>query len=150
MRGARQRNRRKKRRPRIIPADAGSTYGHSFKTVAGKDHPRGCGEHGSADQTNRLLKGSSPRMRGALNQIIVNLKDMRIIPADAGSTATQPSQEAAPEDHPRGCGEHIRPFVQNSSGEGSSPRMRGARISRPDKPVVEGIIPADAGSTLKV
>ena len=50
-------------------------------------------------------------------------------------------------DHPRGCGEHGDEGMGFSRVQGSSPRMRGARIN--DFPHIcdYGIIPADAGST---
>ena len=51
---------------RIIPADAGSTEYPRQSVPAHTDHPRGCGEHSVAMRTKPLLRGSSPRMRGAL------------------------------------------------------------------------------------
>ena len=53
-----------------------------------------------------------------------------------------------PEDHPRGCGEHKRPFLFVVDPGGSSPRMRGARNGDYAGNVTDGIIPADAGSTV--
>ena len=72
---------------------------------------------------------------------------MRIIPADAGSTAAGRHRSAGQADHPRGCGEHRRHRLLPGIYEGSSPRMRGAR--RDPLPAAQGmgIIPADAGST---
>ena len=49
----------------IIPADAGSTCGGVCCVCAARDHPRGCGEHGSAYTKGDCTGGSSPRMRGA-------------------------------------------------------------------------------------
>ena len=70
-----------------------------------------------------------------------------IIPADAGSTRCIMRQIMLSQDHPRGCGEHkiscaIVPYMP-----GSSPRMRGALLSRNSSAQRKGIIPADAGST---
>ena len=71
----------------------------------------------------------------------------RIIPADAGSTAGLAMPSFSLEDHPRGCGEHWVRGHPVGRGQGSSPRMRGAR-SRSCTTIAEGrIIPADAGST---
>ena len=50
-------------------------------------------------------------------------------------------------DHPRGCGEHKSLVVRMAWNPGSSPRMRGARLSRRWVTSHPGIIPADAGST---
>ncbi len=49
----------------IIPADAGSTPRCSSTARRSRDHPRGCGEHGEAHAELYLVRGSSPRMRGA-------------------------------------------------------------------------------------
>ena len=50
---------------RIIPADAGSTYGVPVCPIWWRDHPRGCGEHDTMMIQADTLRGSSPRMRGA-------------------------------------------------------------------------------------
>ena len=73
----------------------------------------------------------------------------RIIPADAGSTqGTRPSVVTW-RDHPRGCGEHDKFSIPDRYGMGSSPRMRGALSEEEQYQAMAGIIPADAGSTLK-
>ena len=71
---------------RIIPADAGSTkvVRHRFRHP--EDHPRGCGEHFCLPSIYRQAMGSSPRMRGALLPRRRRCHQLRIIPADAGST----------------------------------------------------------------
>ena len=51
------------------------------------------------------------------------------------------------QDHPRGCGEHLLKDGEHSYQQGSSPRMRGARLLADNRIDVERIIPADAGST---
>ena len=79
---------------------------------------------------------------------IVRRQKRRIIPADAGSTHGPQSRWSASWDHPRGCGEHQNSGLMLLIRMGSSPRMRGART----KPIIymsqNGIIPADAGSTI--
>ena len=50
-------------------------------------------------------------------------------------------------DHPRACGEHEGVLDVSASGEGSSPRMRGAPHESWDSVYLYGIIPAHAGST---
>ena len=74
---------------RIIPADAGSTD-DSFASIRydDGDHPRGCGEHDSVDNTYFYAQGSSPRMRGAPAEATTQAHIGRIIPADAGSTGS--------------------------------------------------------------
>ena len=106
MRGAQQDQPGQKPRPGIIPADAGSTRFPRLSSRFSWDHPRGCGEH--SEPVNRFvsLRGSSPRMRGALGVIMVPSQYARIIPADAGSTVVGIAHLFSAEDHPRGCGEH--------------------------------------------
>ena len=53
-----------------------------------------------------LIHGSSPRMRGAHLEVQVRRAGQRIIPADAGSTTEEHGAHDTIEDHPRGCGEH--------------------------------------------
>ena len=71
---------------RIIPADAGSTDWGCQTGIRSGDHPRGCGEHYMPRRSERIITGSSPRMRGA--HLIAGwcADGSRIIPADAGST----------------------------------------------------------------
>ena len=112
---------------RIIPADAGSTYGSTSIPLGSGDHPRGCGEHIPGRRLVQLigdhprgcgehiclallltdLLGSSPRMRGAPPVLLGVLVPHGIIPADAGSTT------------------YI--WIGGLMSKGSSPRMRGAR-----------------------
>ena len=132
---------------RIIPADAGSTYWCAGWRVLNRDHPRGCGEHGTVGRQQVGPSGSSPRMRGAPAGDRIRGRLLGIIPADAGSTSVWCSRRLPAWDHPRGCGEHIRHVAFPRALVGSSPRMRGALASSYAGAPEEGIIPADAGST---
>ena len=132
---------------RIIPADAGSTFIDSKYAFSTQDHPRGCGEHWSIDNLRLVCQGSSPRMRGAQDLDDIDKHDLRIIPADAGSTGTDDTLKKINEDHPRGCGEHGHQGSPLGACQGSSPRMRGAHMLAFDFFVRPRIIPADAGST---
>ena len=135
---------------RIIPADAGSTLPRGRVATGRPDHPRGCGEH-SRDRTCwHCRAGSSPRMRGAHPQLSGLNTHPGIIPADAGSTRPCARSMRSRRDHPRGCGEHGESAVFPVSGQGSSPRMRGAHIDRDVLGGDGGIIPADAGSTMRL
>ena len=93
------------------------------------------------------FKGSSPRMRGALEIWILVFPSVGIIPAYAGSTcATQATMRAA-RDHPRVCGEHASESATIVVWSGSSPRMRGAQVLAKVVLAGDGIIPAYTGST---
>ena len=118
-----------------------------FINVSG-DHPRGCGEHLIIISIPHTPTGSSPRMRGAHTFDELYRYRMRIIPADAGSTAKYWDVVVSWEDHPRGCGEHDFRLNAMAERQGSSPRMRGALITSWPKRSSIRIIPADAGSTL--
>ena len=131
----------------IIPADAGSTTLLNTALQLRKDHPRGCGEHRLFMRDVVDAKGSSPRIRGARMPLRQMQPPVRIIPADAGSTARSLTPVCATLDHPRGCGEHRSIGIQSVPNQGSSPRMRGALGPGPRVAVEPGIIPADAGST---
>ena len=91
---------------RIIPADAGSTFRPVSTSSLAKDHPRGCGEHDRDRIPRATGEGSSPRMRGAPVDRLLNARVRGIIPADAGSTLLGVCHTDEDEDHPRGCGEH--------------------------------------------
>mgnify|MGYP000148530389 CR=1 FL=1 len=75
------------------------------------------------------LRGSSPRMRGALSARLQMTGQTGIIPAYAGSTFPRLITLYVARDHPRVCGEHcvLNPACGNLVG--SSPRMRGAPSS---------------------
>ena len=91
--------------------------------------------------------GSSPRMRGALQQTSAAPVVHGIIPAYAGSTNRVTISKYQLKDHPRVCGEHCFMPIPNKGHFGSSPRMRGARFRAQKVSLWHGIIPAYAGST---
>ena len=72
-----------------------------------------------------------------------------IIPADAGLTSSANKYGILTWDHPRGCGAHPVSILMAARILGSSPRMRGSRYIALTQPSIVGIIPADAGLTLK-
>ena len=149
MRGAHADGHRLDQPAGIIPADAGSTRSSSSLVSSYGDHPRGCGEHQQGRFLPRLPVGSSPRMRGAPGPGMNECSGQGIIPADAGSTRHGNHFLRMEKDHPRGCGEHLLNVPYFGLKQGSSPRMRGAQKVPANMPLVVGIIPADAGSTLQ-
>ena len=135
------------RRAWIIPADAGSTQSAHQGCQRNRDHPRGCGEHQCRLTGCGRLRGSSPRMRGALKANSARLQVHGIIPADAASTWILKSVLTLLWDHPRGCGEHVCHWSTWVHPSGSSPRMRGAPTATFAHSLGQRIITADAGST---
>ncbi len=113
----------------IIPAYAGSTRAREACQKQLRDHPRVCGEHPDRHPMTPTKRGSSPRMRGALQEV-TDFDDVGgIIPAYAGST--------------------VLSYGREDGGWGSSPRMRGAHRGRHGLVGHRGIIPAYAGSTMR-
>ena len=132
---------------RIIPAYAGSTNILGTGGLLKRDHPRVCGEHTVRLTDGNEHRGSSPRMRGALEKSRDRDRYRGIIPAYAGSTRNSRNKDPSRRDHPRVCGEHLEQIDFERLIRGSSPRMRGALRSSPCGVRRHGIIPAYAGST---
>ena len=134
-------------RPGIIPACAGNTRLIDGGGDEGGDHPRVCGEHGTADITGAGISGSSPRVRGTRIQRADHSRDAGIIPACAGNTHEVLSNSRKTRDHPRVCGEHLVFGCVAVMRRGSSPRVRGTRDHVGNFGAGLGIIPACAGNT---
>ena len=132
---------------RIIPAHAGNTSRGSCAWYPRRDHPRACGEHVVERRSRRGFKGSSPRMRGTLGELVSDCLRMGIIPAHAGNTILSRDGAWDELDHPRACGEHGNRRPREVSVWGSSPRMRGTLANNIGLAIDPGIIPAHAGNT---
>ena len=134
----------------IIPAYAGSTQNICDGRHEEVDHPRIRGEHPLSFMGGGAYWGSSPHTRGARPPDRHRRPGERIIPAYAGSTRslTPPSPAAA--DHPRIRGEHSTVPIALIATAGSSPHTRGALAGFDADRRAQRIIPAYAGSTLKV
>ena len=131
----------------IIPAYAGNTCEPYHSNGLPWDHPRVCGEHPDTMRPERVLRGSSPRMRGTLAGYAHYFHAKGIIPAYAGNTAFSSLARLSSWDHPRVCGEHTQTVPPTTSGAGSSPRMRGTPRTIQLRYIGHGIIPAYAGNT---
>ena len=131
----------------IIPAHAGNTIYTHNPWFPVRDHPRACGEHTLEPFRVSSDPGSSPRMRGTLEQGYRGLHLVGIIPAHAGNTITRQPAQRAERDHPRACGEHQSTSRIAESFPGSSPRMRGTPTGTTRVRHRLGIIPAHAGNT---
>ncbi len=131
----------------IIPACAGSTGRRPRRSTRPRDHPRVRGEHSCDISSGVARYGSSPRARGAPEEVLGALDGVGIIPACAGSTLLYGAAIAERRDHPRVRGEHDLALPGNAVGGGSSPRARGAHHQGLCRGVRPGIIPACAGST---
>ncbi len=112
---------------RSIPAHAGNTYPLHINDSSASVHPRACGEHDGVRLRYAATSGPSPRMRGTLAVLAVQMVWARSIPAHAGNTICNIPSSNFFTVHPRACGEHsIIPTAKTDSA-GPSPRMRGTR-----------------------
>ena len=125
LRGTRRREHERQRGQGIIPALAGNTVRALFAHDRSRDHPRACGEHYTGHIIFRLMKGSSPRLRGTPALVLDRDAGRGIIPALAGNTNVSCPPGRCQRDHPRACGEHYRPQLVDFRSAGSSPRLRG-------------------------
>ena len=132
---------------RFIPAGAGNTEPAPAFTLTNPVHPRGCGEHNRAIVPDPRQSGSSPRVRGTLDQHQQYSSRPRFIPAGAGNTWPYPPSAVPPAVHPRGCGEHNGFFDCLGKLLGSSPRVRGTRPPSAGAFPESRFIPAGAGNT---
>ena len=107
-----------------------------------------CGEHPWAPGTYPSKTGSPPHVRGTRRCRESRRCPQRITPACAGNTNGIGRHKAPTQDHPRMCGEHSLRMIAIHVFMGSPPHVRGTRLSREDKQVVDRITPACAGNTL--
>ena len=132
---------------RLIPAHAGSTCVPDPRPRRHPAHPRSRGEHSSGEGATSRMSGSSPLTRGALASARAPLGRERLIPAHAGSTVAVHGGSTGAWAHPRSRGEHSWREVTPGACCGSSPLTRGALVVGEWVGVVDGLIPAHAGST---
>ena len=131
---------------RSIPAGAGNPSGYETRSMAGKVHPRGCGESASRSASRASSCGPSPRVRGIPGIGRARRGARGSIPAGAGNPATGPARARSGRVHPRGCGESCVAGNGGGGGRGPSPRVRGIRSRRWSRGADAGSIPAGAGN----
>ena len=147
MRGTRCARRRRSARSRFIPARAGNTAIRPRRLSRAAVHPRACGEHRAGTHHYRRAPGSSPRVRGTLDQFTATPPLLRFIPARAGNTDLPGAVKPHPPVHPRACGEHGVPLPWERGRAGSSPRVRGTPQNASATKARIRFIPARAGNT---
>ena len=110
-------------------------------------YPRSHGEHIETSSGVIGTKGSSPLARGTLPARWPAPPARGLIPACAGSTSTFVERGSSFWAHPRLCGEHVDCLHVAAAELGSSPPVRGAHRACYPLGLVDGLIPACAGST---
>ncbi len=92
--------------------------------------------------------GSSPRVRGTLPINTMALNKGRFIPACAGNARKRGRHYVYEPVHPRVCGERAGFNRAGQCGHGSSPRVRGTLLQRPQTVPERRFIPACAGNAV--
>ena len=129
----------------ITPACAGKRSARSAACLAGKDHPRVCGEKLHSLSPQLCVHGSPPRVRGKVDAATLTLKARGITPACAGKRLLPCCFWRLHRDHPRVCGEKVRPWSSRGLDRGSPPRVRGKADADAAPRIAAGITPACAG-----
>ncbi len=148
-RGTRVSTKDEARAIRFIPASAGNTNGAGQTGIAGTVHPRERGEHCSSPPGAGPAGGSSPRARGTLDREDGAPWRRRFIPASAGNTRANLSNEVRQSVHPRERGEHGAIAESRPVESGSSPRARGTLDQSLSQAFKDRFIPASAGNTIR-
>ena len=133
---------------RLIPAGAGTTSHRGSTRALLSAHPRRCGDHASQSVAIFLPWGSSPQVRGPLEDRLDNHSNGGLIPAGAGTTVDSFLICALGEAHPRRCGDHSGTPLVSRITAGSSPQVRGPRSAVMSWGGRKGLIPAGAGTTI--
>ena len=147
MRGKRSGLQRHLAHRRLIPARAGKTQPAPLRRGACAAHPRACGENPSGRTGIRGRTGSSPRVRGKLEDVSAQSAEVRLIPARAGKTTCTTRRSVGAWAHPRACGENGIRKQPETRFWGSSPRVRGKLREGDHAGLPARLIPARAGKT---
>ena len=92
----------------ITPARAGKRLQISVVSMAGRDHPRACGEKFPLWFARWSILGSPPRVRGKVAGEVLLHPEAGITPARAGKRNAQVRKRLPGQDHPRACGEKTK------------------------------------------
>ena len=131
----------------ITPAYAGKRDGDDAVLACFWDHPRVCGEKGLLSYKIDQTQGSPPRMRGKVTFQLLCKAMFGITPAYAGKRHQRTLQKSLTRDHPRVCGEKVKPNLFVFFIWGSPPRMRGKAQLQGSGLWFRGITPAYAGKS---
>ena len=131
----------------ITPACAGKSNAALLRPVAGRDHPRVCGEKPALPPGVLAPPGSPPRMRGKAVVGVLRVNHLGITPAYAGKRQSHQHSMNQRRDHPRVCGEKVSKSDGDGQVGGSPPRMRGKVTPAAVENYFNGITPACAGKS---
>ena len=132
-----------------IPARAGEPQENAAGKTRVGVYPRACGGTPIPLATELTAQGLSPRVRGNLTLVTASVRPWRSIPARAGEPGQVRDARTRDGVYPRACGGTTIPAMQTWVYEGLSPRVRGNRKTRPQRPGSGGSIPARAGEPFR-
>ena len=133
---------------RFIPAPAGNAWRGGAVRWSRSVHPRACGERSRWKEKGGLEDGSSPRLRGTPLTGVGATGATRFIPAPAGNAPETLPAWGFRSVHPRACGERGPTASASRKPGGSSPRLRGTRVSEVKQCLRQRFIPAPAGNAV--
>ena len=122
----------------------------NMQLLAGRDHPRRCGENLNTVLKAKPISGSPPQVRGKHSVRVLLQQRVGITSAGAGKTADRRLGRVRAQDHPRRCGENRLRFLPARPPRGSPPQVRGKRFSSHASCFLHRITPAGAGKTLYI
>ena len=106
-----------------------------------------CGEQDSQKLRDITVGGSSPRVRGTVQETQRQRQRIRFIPACAGNRNATAWPARLSTVHPRVCGEQLGPDDTRHYSYGSSPRVRGTGNASLVQTGCRRFIPACAGNS---
>ena len=113
----------------ITPACAGNRKFDRYDCINGQDHPRVCGEQIYCPIRAISARGSPPRVRGTVSEIVKSCYAIRITPACAGNSINKGFVALLVQDHPRVCGEQAVAMFCASSKTWITPACAGNSLS---------------------
>ena len=131
----------------VSPAYVGKRIAAAYACPGTQDHPRVCGEKLYTPCVIAPSVGSPPRMRGKGGLAGGRTVEHGITPAYAGKSCTHGQGHHCFGDHPRMCGEKVRPTAAVRGVRGSPPHVRGKVKDVSQNSSSFGITPACAGKS---
>ena len=109
----------------IIPTRVGTRFILDSIITGNGDHPHACGDKYEIACYFLLISGSSPRVWGQADFVLLYTDVAGIIPTRVGTSYTSFFCDYNTKDHPHACGDKWIWEKEQSSSGGSSPRVWG-------------------------
>ena len=132
---------------RFIPTPVGNTLLAGYPRCPGLVHPHACGEYLINFIYNNQDDGSSPRLWGILNDLLMSVLSDRFIPTPVGNTLALSEMASRQSVHPHACGEYAILPGATDRCLGSSPRLWGIRSRTSSRKALCRFIPTPVGNT---